>query len=542
MALLEIKNLSFTYALDNKKTLNNINLSIEEGEFVVVCGPSGSGKSTLLKLIKSEIRPNGLLDGEIFFRGEKIEKLSLEESVKNFGYVMQNVDAQIVNDKVYDEIAFGLANLGLDYETINLRISEVCNYFGLNHLLNCNTKSLSGGEKQLLNLASVLVMKPKVLLIDEATSQLDPIHASNFFHILRKLNQDFSITIILVDHKLDGIISFVDKVIFIENGEILEINSPRNIGSNINSNKLLLNLPVFIRIGKALGWVNYPLTVKEARLNLSKYRDDVQDLKINNKENNKELIQIKGVYFKYHQLQNDILSNLDLTIYASEVFSIIGSNGSGKTTLLKIMCHLLEPYYGNLYLNGKNLKKYSNKELYYQNITYLPQNPSEILFKMTVREDLNYDQIHNQEILDLFDNLEITSLLDKHPDDLSGGEIQKVGIAKVLLQEPKIILLDEPTKGLDNYSKENLIKIINLLKENNITVVIVSHDVDFCVKVSDRVGLLFNGKVISSGKPKEIFKNNYFYTTIINKICKDKYPNVLTEEELIEIIKLNGGL
>lgn len=542
MALLEFKNISFTYTLDNKKILNNINFSIEEGEFVVICGPTGSGKSTLLKLIKNEIRPNGKLDGEILFKEENINKLTLKESVVSIGYVMQNVEAQIVNDKVYDELAFGLANLGFDYDTINLRISEVCNYFGLNHLLNSYTKSLSGGEKQLLNLASILAMKPKILLIDEPTSQLDPVQASNFFQILKKLNQEFSMTIILVDHKIDEIYNAVDKVIFIDKGEVLEISTPKDIGNKINSEKLLLNLPAFIRIGKALGWNDYPLTIKEAKGKINSYKDDIKYLEVEIRAKNKEIIKIKGAYFKYHKLQNDILSNLDLTIHENEVFSIIGSNGSGKTTLLKIMCHLLEPYYGSVYVNGKNIKKYTNKELYYQNIAYLPQNPSEILFKMSVREDLDYDNIQNKDTLDLINRLEISSLLDKHPDDLSGGEIQKVAIAKVLLQEPKVILFDEPTKGLDNYLKDNLVKMINLLKERNITIVIVSHDVDFCVKVSDRVGLLFNGKIIANGTPREIFQNNFFYTTITNKICKDKYPNVLIEDELIKIIKLNGGL
>lgn len=542
MALLEFKNTSFTYALNNTKTLTNINLEIEEGEFVVICGPTGSGKSTLLKLIKKEIRPTGKLEGQILYKNQDLNNFSLKESVETFGLVMQNVDAQIVNEKVYSELAFGLSNLGYDVSTINRRIAEMSNYFGINNWYDRSTNNLSGGEKQILNLASILTMQPKVLLIDEATSQLDPITASEFIQVLRKINQDFGITVVVVEHRLDELFSIADKVVVLNEGQIVAVDKPREIAKKINDEKLYLNFPLMLRVAKKINAQSYPLTIKEGKNLLKSFSNKINLLDVKENQLGSKLIELKNIYFKYYQNQKDILSGLDLIIHENEVLSIIGSNGSGKTTLLKLIARLINPYYGKIKLDKKNLKKYNNKELYYKNLSYLPQNPSEILFEMSIREELDYDNLKSEELLKLLNSLGIKELLDKHPDDLSGGEIQKVALAKILLQEPKIILLDEPTKGFDNHLKENLIKIISILKENKITIIIVSHDVEFCARVSDRIGLLFAGKIITLDKPNNFFPNNFFYTTITNKIARDKYPNVVTEQDLYEILKLNGEL
>lgn len=542
MALLEFKNTSFTYALNNTKTLTNINLEIEEGEFVVICGPTGSGKSTLLKLIKKEISPTGKLEGQILYKNQDLNNFSLKESVETFGLVMQNVDAQIVNEKVYSELAFGLSNLGYDVSTINRRIAEMSNYFGINNWYDRSTNNLSGGEKQILNLASILTMQPKVLLIDEATSQLDPITASEFIQVLRKINQDFGITVVVVEHRLDELFSIADKVVVLNEGQIVAVDKPREIAKKINDEKLYLNFPLMLRVAKKINAQSYPLTIKEGKNLLKSFSNKINLLDVKENQLGSKLIELKNIYFKYYQNQKDILSGLDLIIHENEVLSIIGSNGSGKTTLLKLIARLINPYYGKIKLDKKNLKKYNNKELYYKNLSYLPQNPSEILFEMSIREELDYDNLKSEELLKLLNSLGIKELLDKHPDDLSGGEIQKVALAKILLQEPKIILLDEPTKGFDNHLKENLIKIISILKENKITIIIVSHDVEFCARVSDRIGLLFAGKIITLDKPNNFFPNNFFYTTITNKIARDKYPNVVTEQDLYEILKLNGEL
>ncbi|HHX00850.1 MAG TPA: ABC transporter ATP-binding protein, partial [Acholeplasmataceae bacterium] len=362
MALLEFKNTSFTYALNNTKTLTNINLEIEEGEFVVICGPTGSGKSTLLKLIKKEIRPTGKLEGQILYKNQDLNNFSLKESVETFGLVMQNVDAQIVNEKVYSELAFGLSNLGYDVSTINRRIAEMSNYFGINNWYDRSTNNLSGGEKQILNLASILTMQPKVLLIDEATSQLDPITASEFIQVLRKINQDFGITVVVVEHRLDELFSIADKVVVLNEGQIVAVDKPREIAKKINDEKLYLNFPLMLRVAKKINAQSYPLTIKEGKNLLKSFSNKINLLDVKENQLGSKLIELKNIYFKYYQNQKDILSGLDLIIHENEVLSIIGSNGSGKTTLLKLIARLINPYYGKIKLDKKNLKKYNNKE------------------------------------------------------------------------------------------------------------------------------------------------------------------------------------
>lgn len=542
MALLEIKNLSFAYSLGEVTSLNDININIEKGEFIVVCGSTGSGKSTLLKMLKKEIRPKGKLEGDIIYKGKSLEEYSLRESVMSFGYVFQNPHAQIVNDKVYSELAFGLENLGVAPEAIAVRVAEIANYFGINNWYNASTSSLSGGEKQILNLASILVMKPDVLLIDEPTSQLDPITASEFIQTIKKINEDFGITIILVEHRLNELFAVCDRVLIMDQGRVVADASPKVVASQIEDERLYLNLPTLLRVAKKLNLKTYPLNVKEGQRLLDNFKNDVRKLDVNLSKYGEEILELKNIYFKYDRVTDDVLEDLSLKIYQNEIFSIVGTNGSGKSTLLKVMSRLLKPYYGKIYLKGKNLRKISDDDLYYRNIAYLPQNPSDILFSMSVREELDFDNIKNNEILSFIKKLEIESLLDKHPDDLSGGEIQKVAFAKIVLQEPKIILLDEPTKGLDAYLKANLINIIKRLRDNNITIIIVSHDLEFAAKVSSRVGLLFSGKILAINDPNTFFSNNYFYTTIINKISRHKYLNAVTEDDLIELVKLNGGL
>ena len=447
-----------------------------------------------------------------------------------------------MNDKVYSELAFGLENLGVDSDAIMVRVAEIANYFGINNWYNKSTTSLSGGEKQILNLASVLVMNPDVLLIDEPTSQLDPITASEFIQTIKKINEDFGITIILVEHRLNELFSVCDRALIMDQGKIVADDSPKLVASKVIDERLYLNLPTLIRVAKRLKLYTYPLNVKEGQRLLDNFDSCVKKIAIKDEKHKEEILELKSIYFKYDRNTLDVLDDLSLKIYENEIFSIVGTNGSGKSTLLKVMSRLLKPYYGKIYLKGKNLRKISDDELYYRNIAYLPQNPADILFSMSVREELDFDNIKNQEVLSFFKKLEIEPLLNKHPDDLSGGEIQKVAFAKLLLQEPKIILLDEPTKGLDAYLKVNLINIINGLRDNNITIIIVSHDLEFAAKVSTRVGLLFSGKILSINDPNTFFGDNYFYTTIINKISRHKYINAVTEDDLIELIKLNGGL
>lgn len=542
MALFTIKDLSFTYALANKPALNALNFEINEGEFIVVCGSTGSGKSTLLKMMKKEISPIGKCEGSIEYNGSSLDNLAATKSASEIGFVMQNPSSQIIHDMVYSELAFGLENIGTKPEVIAVKIAEISSYFGINNWYQRKTSTLSGGEKQILNLASTLVMNPKVLLIDEPTAQLDPIAASDFLITLKKINEDFGITIILIEHRLDEVFSLADRVMFLNEGRILAFDNPKEVGKKIKDERLFLNLPSLFRLAKKLKLNEYPLTVKEAQNLISDFPKSSLELNIKEFQKKKEVFKIKNLYFKYERNQNDILEDLSLKIYESEIFSVVGSNGSGKTTLLKLIANLLKPYYGKIKLDSKNIDSYKESELYKNNLAYLPQDPKDILFAMTVEEELGLNNIEDEEILDLFKTLEINELVGKHPDDLSGGETQKLAIAKILLQKPKVILLDEPTKGLDPFLKTKLANILEELRLKGLTIIIVSHDIEFVARVSTRVGLLFSGKILAISDPRTFFSSNYYYTTIINKVAKTQYPNAIIEDDLVKLLKHNGVL
>lgn len=553
MALLEVKNLTFSYNGKEDKALDDISFSIDEGEFVVICGETGCGKTTLLKLLKKEIAPHGIKEGLIIYDGKNIKKLTQEESVSQIGFVFQNPENQIVTDKVWHELAFGLENLGIPTNEIRIRVGEMANYFGIDSWFRSNTANLSGGQKQLLNLASILLMKPKLLLLDEPTSHLDPIAASEFINTLVKINNELGLTIILVEHRLEEVFSIANKIIVLEKGNLIANDEPRKVAkklSDLNSS-IIDGLPSSVRIFNGLKEINnIPLNVKEGKILLeNNYNNDIFEINITPYiKDNDHVIDVKNVWFRYEKQSKDILRGLNLSISKGEVLSIVGGNGSGKTTLLNIITNNLKPYQGKILINGKKIKEYKKNSLYINNLTMLPQNPQDLFLKSNVREDLeealNITKLPTIEKDRLFDNiitmLKIENLLDSHPYDLSGGEQQKVALAKILLLQPKILLLDEPTKGLDAHSKLNLIEIIRTLKANHITVIIVTHDIEFASLVSDECAMLFDGEIISISDPHNFFSNNSFYTTAASRISRKIYKNTIIVDEVINLALTNG--
>lgn len=538
MALLEIKNLTFKYELSKTPSLKNINLNFEEGDFVVVSGNTGSGKSTLLKMIKKEVRPKGYFSGEIIFSGKNINQLSDKESVTNIGFVMQNPKDQIVTNKVSNELLFGLENIGLNHEQMLIRVSEIVSYFGIDNWYESDTHKLSGGQKHILTLASILIMQPKIILLDEPTSQLDPISASNFLQTLKKLNQDFGITIVIVEHRLDEVFLLADKVVILDEGKLVAHDHPSQIAKEAEIENIDYSLPLTFQVMKKLNINNYPLTIKDTRKLIQKYKNEINFFEVLKEDiDSTPIIKTKSLFFGYES-NIDVIRDLNLEIFENEIFTIVGSNGSGKSTLLKLLANVLNPYHGKVYLKNRNIKKYRD-DLYINNIAYLPQNPDDLFFEMTVREELNLNNTFISELVGIF---ELESLLDKHPFDLSGGQKQIIGILKILNQNPKVILLDEPTKGLDGQLKEKLKKLIWKLQLNNYTIIIVSHDLEFASLVSSRIGLLFAGNIKTIANSNKFFSQNYYYTTIINKITRGHYNNVVTVEDLYKILELNGEL
>ena len=559
MEILRVDNLEFSYPNKSKKALDKINFTVEEGDFVLICGESGCGKSTLLRHLKPELSPYGKKSGDIYYYNKNINEYLQIETASQIGYVLQNLDAQLVTDKVWHELAFGLENLGLDTQTIRIRVAEMASFFGIQKWFRKDVSELSGGQKQLLNLASIMVMQPKILILDEPTSQLDPIASKDFIDTLVRINKELSTTIIITEHNLEEIFSIADKVIVIEDCKIIANNNPRNIVEVLSnkSHNMFKALPTPNKIYYSLkedinNNLTCPLTVKEGKKWIT---DNFEDIKINKIEkeesfentNNDIVIEVKDLYFKYQRNAEPILRNISFKVYKGEIYTILGGNGTGKTTTLGIISKQLKLQRGKVIINNKDLKKYNNKSLYKENLAMLPQNPQSLFVHETLRSDLeevlilrNIDKEKIKEDIDKVSKLlNIVDLLENHPYDLSGGELQRAGLAKIMLLNPSIILLDEPTKGLDAHHKEDIANVLIKLKERGLTLVIVSHDIEFSARYSDRCAMFFDGTVVSESSPRKFFNGNSFYTTVANRISRGIFEDAILYEDIVDLCKLN---
>ena len=605
MALIEFKDFSFSYlnsdgSESQTKSLDSINLEIDYGDFVLLCGPSGCGKTTLLTNLKKELMPAGRRSGEIKFNGTRIQDLEDLSSACDIGYLFQNPDSQIVTDTVIQEIAFPLENIGLPTEEIRNRISEIVAFFGINDILHKNVNELSGGQKQLVNLCSLLVLRPEVLLLDEPMSQLDPIASYEFLSIVRRLNEEFSITVVMSEHKADSIFPFIDKAVFLKEGKIEFVDNAHNICSEVIDDEIFENyLPVVTKIYNSLSVkhpslikLNTPLSIREGRRCLNTIHNDLIKIsdgadnfdnssstnlhhtskkyhseeksgildKISFSRNKDALIRMKGIYFAYEK-ENLILKNVDFDLNDGDFLSLIGGNGVGKSTFLQLLVGILKPIKGKVkYKKGVRL-------------AYVHQNPMIHFSKDNVREEFlesiiesnllngsdvdfskeSYEKLlklSNEEFIESdilnslkFDNIKfkfkelieffgISDLIDKHPYDCSGGEQQKIVIVKALLQNADVLVLDEPTKGLDPISSKALAEILNSLRDNGLTRLMTSHDLDFVANNCKRCLMLFDRDIQIDDDPKVIFAENNFYTTFVNRMVKDYVPEIVTLDDL----------
>lgn len=555
MALLEIKNLSFSYSGAENSALENINLTVEQGDFVLLCGESGCGKTTLLKLLKKQLRPNGTLTGEIAYNGVNVDSLDERTSVCEIGYVMQNPENQTVTDKVWHELAFGLESLGEKTPIIRRKVAEICGFFGIGEWYHKRTAELSGGQKQLLSLASVMVMNPSLLILDEPTAQLDPIAAAEFLQSLHKINQELGVTIIIAEHRLEEVFPMASKVVIMDKAKIFMCDTPRKIGETLSfdetSHKMSLALPTAIRVFHATqGKGKCPLTVNEGKKYIAEnFVGNINTLPFESEDyTDREIaLQIKEGYFRYERDLPDVLSGMDIDVYKNEILCILGANGAGKTTLLRILSGVKRLYKGKYRVWGKKIKEYSGNTLYRGNIACLPQNPQNLFVKNNVHDDLfevtkllSYKKEDGEKVVtEVAEKLGIIHLFKSHPYDLSGGEQQKAALAKILLMNPKIVLLDEPTKGLDAYSKKTFAEIIAMLKAEGKTIVIVTHDVEFAAEYSDRCAMFFDGQIVSCDNRVDFFATNRYYTTATARMTRPYFANAVTVDMATKLCLLN---
>ena len=609
MALFAFEELTFRYPEAPRDALRDVSVAIEPGQFVLVCGQSGCGKTTLLRQFKSALAPHGNQSGRVLFDGVPLVDVPECEQVARIGFVMQDPDAQIVTDKVWHELAFVLESLGCDERTMRLRVAEMASYFGIQHWFHKNVGELSGGQKQLLNLASVMAARPDVLVLDEPTSQLDPIAASDFLATVHRINRELGTTVVMSEHRLEEVYGLTDRVVVLEEGRVVADGEPRAVAGQLHraGSPMALALPAAARIawgvegrpgrrsgegapcsnsievqgssratdvsvctsmncartpsplrrpyssiveeGAALQ-VETPLTVREGRAWLA---DEVAAFpprrwafpagEACNSASTRAAVELRDVWFRYERDGADVLRGTTLTVPEGSLFAVVGGNGTGKSTMLRAICGVARPYRGKITVFGRRLKDWKRAELFRGGVAMLPQDPLNLMVKKTVRGDLE-EMLDGRgltagqrtaavrEVAALTD---IVPLLDAHPFDLSGGEVQRAALAKVLLNEPRLLLLDEPTKGLDAFFKEKLAALLRSLTARGTTVLMVSHDIEFCASYADRCALFFDGDAVTTNPPRRFFASNSFYTTAANRISRGLFENAVTVEEVVEL-------
>lgn len=599
--IIQIRDLTFAYAAGDEPVLSDINIDIGSGEFVIIMGSSGSGKTTLLKMLKRNMIPAGRYSGRVYIYGKEADKLTDRENAAGIGYVSQDPDNQIVTDKVWHELAFGLENLGMDNVTIRKKVAEMSEYFGITGWYDKEVSKLSGGQKQILNLASVMVMQPGILLLDEPTANLDPLAAIRFLDVVKRINQELGVTVVMVEHNLEHIYADADRIIAIDKGRVAANSSPKKAAADIIAagSFLIEGLPVASRLYSGYNKKNgnsvvsynnvnidsnnkdnhilsdeIPLTVKEGRRwyvnykkvygkDITKDKDKINNfagksiindkvikkdvleednitgnknkkrigfIKKNNLENKSSrkntdnientVCQLKNVSYSYNKKLPYIIDGVDVSFKEGQITAILGGNGVGKSTMLKLIAGIIEPVRGKIISNKR--------------IIMLPQDPKAVFTEVSVEEELaevlmdkgngiynNMPMEDKREIVEqIIEEFGLNDIRKNNPYDISGGQQEKLAIAKVLLLKPEVLLLDEPTNGLDPYFKKTLGKLLKKINAGGVTIIIVSHDLEFVDSFCDDVIMLFDRKVAAQDSTHKFLRDNMFYTTNYYRIMK----------------------
>ena len=543
MEALAVRDLTVTFPECDAPVLTDVSFRLEQGDFAVICGATGCGKTTLLRMLKRELTPLCTQQGSVTFCGIPIAELDARTAAAEIGFVMQHPEQQIVTDKVWHELAFGLENMQTPPEIMRRRIAEIASYFGMESWLDRDPATLSGGQKQLLNLASVMIMQPKLLLLDEPTAQLDPIAAADFLTTLHRLNQDFSVTILLAEHRLEEVIPLCTQLLLMEHGTVAMQDAPRDLLSKLPPDApVLAGMPAAVRLYHALHPdCGCPLSVCEARNRMMPLLppESVLPDEPEPPAQTADAVQVKGAYFRYERNGRDILQDLSFTVRTGELYCLIGGNGAGKSTVLSVLSGILRCYTGKISIFGKPIGDYKHRSLHQGCVSLLPQDVQTVFLCNTAAEELAETDKHYREMLADFP-FDLEPLMQQHPYDLSGGEQQLLALAKVMLTKPRLLLLDEPTKGLDAQSKARFAAVLHGLQAQGVTILLVTHDIEFAACHADRCGFLSRGALISADIPTRFFSENAFYTTAASRISRGYYTQTVTVEQIVQRANGNG--
>lgn len=539
--LIKVDHLTFTYPDQPTPVINGANLAIDRGEFVVIAGATGSGKTTLINHLKKELAPNGERQGEVLIHGRQISQLSKLESAKTVGYVGQNPTTQPIMPTVIDELAFALENVGEPSTEIERRIAELANYLGLDQLLHQNIQALSGGQLQLVNLASVLILRPEVILLDEPTSQLDPLATQHFFEVLARIHDELGITIVLTEHNLGTVLALANRLILLQRHQIAYDGQPRpGLIKMVDDAKLKYFVPQVSQIflGTDSDFDNLPISVAEGQIAIRN-----QELRYTasfDKRSSQDLVTpiltAKNLTFSFDRQQN-VIDHLDLNLKRGDWLSIIGKNGSGKSTLLSILAGLRVPQHGKAKYDSEVVWKMSTVTRI-QHISFLSQTPTLQFGAATVGEELTRQaqalqlDFPDRQVKIVIERLNLASVLDQSPFDLSGGQQQLLGVALALLAEPDLLILDEPTKGLDPYTKQLLGHLLEEVNASGTTILFASHDMEFCATYSKHCAFMFDGHLNTVLPTREFFADNFFFTTPVNRLLRNQVPQAILPRDV----------
>jgi energy-coupling factor transport system ATP-binding protein len=573
--MIEFENLTYHYPNSELPALKELSFGIDEGEFLLVIGPSGAGKSTLLRCLNGLIPHfyGGTLAGRVRVGNRDPVALSPRGMAGIVGFVLQDPEAQFVVDKVEDELAFSLENHGLDPIIMRKRVEETLDQLNIAHLRHRSVSTLSGGERQRVAIAAVMTLQPKVLVLDEPTSQLDPQAAEEVLDSLVKLNHDLGLTIVLTEHRLERVIQYVDRALYLPGQPTIDGSSsdePNNNRAPIlaEPRTVLAQVdlaPPLVELAKAMDWSPLPLTIKEGRPfarqwtaeNTPSSRQYVENtepttpipestnLPTTESTNLPTSVSVHGLTYAYNG--HPALQDISLAVHRGEFLALMGRNGSGKTTLLKQLVGLLKPDRGRVEITDPETHRaLDTRQAGVQEIIrvigYVPQNPNALLFNDTVRQELDFTRnghgLPAGEYGALLGTLGLTAQEDRYPRDLSVGERQRVALAAILVAEPQILLLDEPTRGLDYQQKAALVGFLQQEKARGRTILMATHDVELVARCADRVILLGDGQVVVDGPVRQVMSESLVFASQINKLFRD--PALLTVEDVLQLVPTPG--
>jgi len=556
--LIRIRDLTFHYGDASKPALQDVNLEIEDGEFVLVTGPSGCGKSSLCRCLNGLIPHfyGGRIAGELKVQGLDVMESTTKELATRVGMVFQDPENQVVAMDAEREIAFGLENLAFTKDVMAKRVEESLDTLGISAIRHRQVHELSGGEKQKVVIASVLALHPDILVLDEPTSELDPKGAEEVLSIVQRLNDELGITVILVEQRLDRVVHLVDRMIVLDEGRIVADGNARAVVANGDIAKIGVGVPPIVRMVQRLRSDGFnvdgvPLTVKEGRSILKEIFKGVKESTLPQAEsanNAKPVVEMDKLWHTYPE-GITALKNVSLSICQGEFVAIMGRNASGKTTLVKHINGLLKPTKGKVRVTGIDTQRATIAQLA-KMVGFVFQNPNDHLFADTVEEEIAFILknlgVDRAEIAarvdEMLEMFELKEYRRHYPRSLSGGERQRVAIASVLVARPKVLILDEPTRGMEYKLKSELMRFLRTYKANGGAVVLVTHDVETVAEYADRVVLLSEGRIVVDGNKRDVLSQALFFSPQINRLVQafERYGvpnNILTVDEALDILK-----